>query len=90
MAATLREYRYRDFQADPWLKPGMKANGEKIWNYTVLCYVDDILCINTEPKLVMENLASKCTLKKGSIQEPDLYIGAQISKLNIEGSDAPT
>jgi hypothetical protein len=66
LAAALREYGYRNCQADPdvWMRPGVKANGEKIWNY-VLCYVDDILCINTDPKLVMDFLAY--TLKKGSV-----------------------
>jgi hypothetical protein len=38
----------------------------------------------------MDYLASKYTLKKGSVQEPDLYLGAQISKWNIAGSDDPT
>jgi hypothetical protein len=74
---------------DVWLRPGVKASGEKVWNY-ILCYVDDILCIHTDPKLVMDFLVSKYTLKKGSVQEPDLYLGAQISKWNIAGSDDPT
>jgi hypothetical protein len=34
-------------------------------------------------------LASRYTLKPGSVQEPDTYLGSQISKFYIDGADRP-
>jgi hypothetical protein len=37
----------------------------------------------------MDYLASRYTLKPGSVKEPDSYLGAQVSKYYIDGSDDP-
>ena len=91
MAATLREGGFASHRGDPdvWVQPTVKPNGDKYWEY-VLCYVDDILCISHEPQVVMDYLASKYTLKKGSVKEPDAYLGAEVKKWTIDGADNPT
>ena len=91
MAATLREGGFVSCRGDPdvWMRPKVKPNGDKYWEY-VLCYVDDILCISHEPQVVMDYLASKYTLKKGSVKEPDAYLGAEVKKWTIEGADNPS
>ena len=69
MAATLREGGFVSYKGDPdvWMKPKVKANGDTYWE-CVLCYVADILCISPhEPQVVMDHLATKYTLKKGSV-----------------------
>ena len=65
MAGTLREAGYESCKVDPdvWMKPKIRPNGEKYWEY-VLVYVDDILVMSHEPKEVMDYLASKYTLRK--------------------------
>ena len=90
MAATLRDHGYTSCKADPdvWMKPKTKPCGFKYWSY-ILVYTDDILTIDHEPKQVMEYLASRYTLKPGSVQEPDTYLGSQISKFYIDGADSP-
>ena len=90
MAATLRDFDYMSCKADPdvWMKPKTKAGGFKYWSY-VLVYTDDILVIDHEPKVVMDYLASRYTLKPGSVKEPDTYLGSQISKFFIEGAENP-
>ena len=90
MAATLRDHGYTSCKADPdvWMKPKTKPCGFKYWSY-ILVYTDDILTIDHEPKQVMEYLASRYTLKPGSVQEPDTYLGSQISKFYIAGADRP-
>jgi hypothetical protein len=90
MAATLRDGGYKSCKADPdvWMKPGTKKDGTKYWSY-VLCYVDDILVIDENPKETMEYLRSRYTLKEGSVKEPDMYLGAQVKKWYIPGSDDP-
>jgi hypothetical protein len=91
MAATLREGGFVSCKGDPdvWMRPKVKTNGDKYWEY-VLCYVDDILCVSHEPQVVMDYLASKYTLKKGSVKEPDAYLGAEVKKWTIDGADNPT
>ncbi|KAI2494242.1 Reverse transcriptase (RNA-dependent DNA polymerase) [Fragilaria crotonensis] len=90
MAATLRDFGYTSCKADPdvWMKPKTKAVGFKYWSY-VLVYTDNILVIDHEPKVVMDYLASRYTLKPGSVKEPDTYLGSQISKFFIEGAENP-
>ena len=52
--------------ADPdvWLRPDIKEkNGFKYWEY-VICYVDDVLCINYKPEHNMRGIQKKFILKK--------------------------
>jgi hypothetical protein len=70
------------------MKPGVKRDGSKYWQY-ILCYVDDILSICENPKETMDYLKSRYTLKAGSVKEPDVYLGAQIKKWYIAKSDDP-
>ena len=62
----------------------MKADGFKYYEY-VLVYVDDILAVSGNPKVIMDYLESKYTLKKDSIKELDSYLGAKIFKWCIDG-----
>jgi hypothetical protein len=90
MANTLRDGGYESCKADPdvWMKPGTKSDGTKYWSY-VLCYVDDILVIDENPKETMKYLQSRYTLKEGSVKEPETYLGATVKKWYIPGSDDP-
>jgi hypothetical protein len=90
MAATLRDARYKSCKADPdvWMRPETKPDGFKYWSY-VLVYTDDLLVIHHEPQSVMDFLASRYTLKEGSVMEPEVYLGAQVKKWHITGSDDP-
>ena len=89
MASTLREGGFVSCKGDPdvWMRPKVKPNGDKYWEY-VLYYVDDNLCISHD---VMDYLASKYTLKKGSVKEPgDAYLGAEVKKWTIDGAENPS
>jgi hypothetical protein len=68
------------------MRPKAKPNGDKYWEY-VLCYVDDILCVSHEPQTVMDYLASRYTLKKESVREPNAYLGAVVKKWMIESAE---
>jgi hypothetical protein len=91
MAATLREADYTSSRADPdvWMRPATKPDGFKYWEY-VLVYSDDILVVSHDPKRTMDFLESKYTLKNGTVAEPTTYLGAEVKKWRIEGSDDPT
>jgi hypothetical protein len=83
MANTLRTAGFTSCKADAdvWMRPAVKANGTKYYEY-VLCYVDDILCGSEHPQKIMDYLASVYTLKEGSVKEPDVYLGADIKKFS--------
>jgi hypothetical protein len=70
------------------MPPKMKPDGFKYWSY-ILIYTDNILIIDYEPKVAMDHIASQYTLKPGSVKEPDLYLGSQVSKFYINGADDP-
>ena len=88
MAATLREAHFVSSKGDPdvWMRPATKPDGSEYYEY-VLVYVDDILVVSCEPKEVMDYLATKYTLKEGSVKEPTTYLGADILKYQIAESN---
>ena len=57
MATTLQDIGFRGCKADPdvWMRAATKLNGDWYWEY-VLYYVDDILAISHNPKLIMKDL----------------------------------
>ena len=90
MASTLRDFGYKSCRADPdvWMRAKTKPDGFQYWSY-ILVYTDDLLIVDHEPKVAMDYLASRYTLKPGSVKEPDSYLGAQVSKFYIDGADDP-
>jgi hypothetical protein len=65
------------------MHPAIKENGFKYWEY-ILCYVDDALCISHKPNKVLKGIANKFMLKDDKMTEPDVYLGAEISKMDNE------
>jgi hypothetical protein len=57
----------------------MKPVGLKYWSY-LLVYTNDLLVIYHDPKSVMDFLASRYTIKEGSVMEPEVYLGARVKK----------
>ena len=83
----MRHLEFKHSLADPdvWMRPGMKPGNVKYWGY-VLCYVDDVLSINFDPMSTMKGIKAKFKLKGDKIEEPDTYLGANISKMDNENS----
>ena len=63
----------------------MKENGDKYYSYLIV-YVDDILCFDVNPSIVMDQIQSTFRLK-GGYKEPDLYLGANIRKWKYASQD---
>ena len=66
------------------MKPAIKANGFKVYNY-VLVYVDDLLVVAENVDAIMEMIAVWYRLKKDPVtgkawDEPKTYLGANIGK----------
>ena len=85
LADTLMETGYQPTKADPdvWLRPAVKSNGFEYYEM-VLCYVDDILAISDDPKATLMALTSVFKLKDDKIEEPDVYLGAQLAKVTTD------
>jgi hypothetical protein len=83
---AMEEMGFVSCPADPdlWIRPGVKSNGEKIWEY-VLLYTDDILAIMQEPEAFLRTeFASRFALKPQSIGEPTQYLGNKVTKVILE------
>jgi hypothetical protein len=79
LAATLRDLHFASTQADPdvWIRSA-GTHYEMI-----LVYVDDILIFSKEPKVIMDAIGQLYELKSGSVKEPDIYLGADIEKVQL-------
>ena len=65
--------------ADVWMKEACKKNGFKYYEY-ILVYVDDLLIISHQPKLIGTYLQTQYRFKDEPA-EPTRYLGADIEKL---------
>ena len=90
LAASLRDMGYKSWKADSdvWIKAGTKADGAKFYSY-VLAYVDNILCLDTNPKNVMDALLKVYKLKDWTVKAPDVYLGAEVKQFRIPDLDEP-
>ncbi len=88
---NLWELGFISSKADPdlWLRSAKKPNGDHIFEY-VISYVDDLVFQGINPKVFIDALGKRFTLKPGSIkEEPDTYLGANVKKFRIPNSDDP-
>jgi hypothetical protein len=89
LAETLYDIGYTPSKADPdvWMRPAIKGNGFKYWEY-VLCYVDDVLSISDDPKRTLLGIQKKFKLKDDKMEPPSVYLGAGLSKMeNVLGDE---
>ena len=86
LAETLHDVGYKPTKADPdvWLRPAIKADGFQYYEL-VLCYVDDVLSISVDPEFTLGALKMTFTLKDNKIEEPEMYLGAQLGKIDVDG-----
>ena len=79
-AATLRDLQFTSTQADPenvWIQSGGTHYD------MVLIYVDDILIFSKDLKVTMDELGKLYKLKPESVKEPNLYLGANMEKVQL-------
>ncbi len=68
---------------DVWLQPALKPDGSKYCNY-ILCYVDKVLCILTDPKKSKQRIKEDFKLKEDKILELDVFLGATMAKMSLK------
>jgi hypothetical protein len=81
----MRELGYESCKADAdvWLKAETRPDGFKYYSY-VLCYVDDVLCIHHDAMNQILAIGKRFPLKKRSVGDPDIYLGAKLRKVTLE------
>ncbi len=85
LAETLYDMGYAPPEADPdvWLRPAVKTDGFQYYEL-VLCYVDVVLAISMDPANTLNALKTTFTLKDNKIESPEMYLGAQLGKLDVD------
>jgi Reverse transcriptase (RNA-dependent DNA polymerase) len=83
-AGTLSDFKFRSTYGDPdvWLRGAVHSDQHRYYE-RLLVYVDDILAISEEPEEIMKMIAEAYRLKEGSVMEPKIYLGADISKIQM-------
>ena len=52
-----------------------------------MCYVDDILSVSLDVKSILRSLQEQFKLKGDKIEPPDVYLGAQLGTMQVEGNN---
>jgi len=82
LANHLWDMQFRPSRADPdvWMRPAVKPNGFKYYEF-VLCYVDDVIAISHQPSVIIDEIKKTFKLKGDKAEEPDVYLGAQLQRV---------
>ena len=88
LAETLHDIGFKPTKADPdvWSCPAVKPDGSKYYKY-IMCYVNDILSVSLDAKSISQSLQGQFKLKGNKIEPPDMYLGAQLGTMQVEGND---
>ena len=71
---------------DIWFRPDIKKDGTKYYTY-ISIYVDDVLICSEDTHRYMEMLGSKFFLKPESIKEPNVYLGADFKRKQMNDGE---
>ena len=73
-------FKYSISDPDIWMKSSIPSSGSKLYAY-ILVHVDDIFIIDKDLSKHMYTLHDNYTVKPSSIDEPKLYLGANVNKV---------
>ena len=86
LAECMRNLGYLSCLADPyfWFKKETRpSDGDKYYTYFLL-YVDGCLVIHHSADTALHELDNFFKMKAGSIEDPNVYLGAKLSKVLLE------
>ena len=88
LAERLDNMGFKSSIADPdvWEREAARSDGEEYYEY-ILVYVDDLLAISLDARLVILEVAEKFKLKKDKIEPPEIYIGGRLAKKSLIGKE---
>jgi hypothetical protein len=84
LAQILQDIGYTSTKADPnvWLRKAAKDNRFEYYKMLFI-YVDDILALSHCTKDAIHQITKFYRAKEGSVKPPEIYIGANISKMQL-------
>jgi hypothetical protein len=65
------------------LKEQTDRKGRKYYS-NLLCYLDDLLVVNHNPKRIMDKMSSFLPLKPDSVSPPEMYLSAKLKRKTFE------
>jgi hypothetical protein len=82
LAEILQDIGYTSTKADPdvWLRKATKDNGFEYYEM-LFVYVNDILALSHPTKDAIHQITELYRAKEGSVKPPEMYLGANISKM---------
>ena len=88
LVETLHDIFSKPTKADPdvWICPAVKPDGSEYYEY-IMCYINDILSVSLDSKSILQSLWGHFKLKDNKIEPPDMYLGAQLGTMQVEGND---
>jgi hypothetical protein len=83
-SGSIKDLGFASTMVDPdvYISKNFREDGVPYYKM-ILVYVDDVLCVSHEPASIMTSLGEVYELKGGSVQEPTLYLGANIKKVQL-------
>jgi hypothetical protein len=84
LAQILRDLGYESSRADPdvWMRKAVRDDGHQYYEM-LFVYVDDILALSHRAKDAIEEITAFYKAKDGSIKPPEIYLGANVSKMQL-------
>jgi hypothetical protein len=84
LAQALRDIGFVSTLADPdvWIRPAACKDGYKYYEM-LLVYVYDAMAISHEPKVLIDAIGEYYKVKPRSDKEPDIYLGANVEKVQM-------
>ena len=73
--------------ADPdvWIRPAIEPDGSEC-HECVLCHVDDILAVGTDPRLALEgSKGGTVKFENDKIETPEMHLGAKLQNKSTDG-----
>ena len=85
LADCMRHLGYTSCLADPdlWYRPMVRPEDNYNYYSYVLLYVDNCLCICHDAEAEIHKIDNFFTMKKGSVGDPDVYLGAKVKRMKI-------
>jgi hypothetical protein len=82
LAQALQDLGYQSTKADPdvWIHKAVHDDGHPYYEM-LFVYVDDILALSHQSEAAITEITQFFTAKEGSMKPPEIYLGANISKL---------
>jgi hypothetical protein len=82
LAQALQDLGYQSTKADPdvWIRKAVRDDGHPYYEM-LFVYVDDILALSHQSEAAITEITQFFTAKEGSMKPPEIYLGANISKI---------